>query len=91
LYSQFGNAIKFARLILKKDVAKISYERLHAVGAELSAVLQIFREIEDEIERRELLRGIGGVMLDIANKLIVPILLQYPDLDPDNEYATRKK
>jgi hypothetical protein len=76
---------------LKKETAKICYERLHAVGAELSAVGEIIREIEDETERVKLLRAIANVMMDIGGNLIAPILRQHPELDPDNQYATRKK
>jgi len=41
------------------------------------------REIEDEVERKRMLRFIGGLIVDLYTQITRPVLKDYPELHPD--------
>ncbi len=58
-------------------------ERLLALTAPLNDAVALIEQIGDERQRLELRRGIGEVMGRVYTDLMVPIIREYPDLDPD--------
>jgi hypothetical protein len=44
---------------------------------------ELVAEITDPNEKATFIQAVGDLMGDIYGKLMIPILRQYPDLDPD--------
>ncbi|MCB1832184.1 MAG: hypothetical protein KDH19_01870 [Geminicoccaceae bacterium] len=65
-------AIKIINLISKSD----------AIFNQMS---EVSLEIEDEIERVSIREGVGKSVGFLYTDVIIPILREYPDLDPDKE------
>ena len=72
---------------MERDVAEklmAEYARLEAIYGRVEAHL---REIEDESERKDLLRGFAEVAGGHFTDLLLPVMRQYPDLDPDKNIS----
>jgi hypothetical protein len=69
---------------MDKDIAKRLMEDLIALSDPINAATQLTKEIENIEEQKELRRGLARVMSEIYD-LMMPIIRQFPDLDPDKE------
>ena len=54
-----------------------------AFDAPIGKLIELVDEIADPGEKAVFNRAVGDLMGQIYAKLMVPILRQYPDLDPD--------
>lgn len=68
---------------LDKDVAKSIVALTEAAGRGLSDLGEEIRKIEDRDMRETILRHVGNSMMDLYERVMRPILLVYPELDPD--------
>ncbi len=70
---------------MDKNLAELLMKKLHALDEPFDDVMDIIEQIPDEEEMNRL----RFEMLDLSSRfytrLMVPILRQYPELDPDKE------
>jgi hypothetical protein len=68
---------------------RVAAERLMKIYGRLGHVLNeadpILRAIGDEDERKTHLRALGTMMSDVWLNLMLPIVREHPDLDPDRK------
>jgi hypothetical protein len=70
---------------MKKDIAIQLIEKLFASDKPLNAAAEVIEKIEDEEEKKKFRRGILEIMGRMYTDLELPILRQFPDLDPDKK------
>ena len=66
----------------RKTAERLMGEML-ALGGPLDSATEIVDQIADKDERSNLRREIGELMGAIYTNIMLPIIRQYPDLDPD--------
>jgi len=71
---------------MHKDVAEQLMDKLHQLGALLNQMADLVEPIDDPAERRMLLTGLGELMGRSFTDVMLPIIRQYPELDPDPPY-----
>lgn len=55
------------------------------VGRPLNEAAQLIEEISDEAEKLKFKRAIGEIMAKLFTDLMLDIIGQYPELDPDKD------
>ena len=70
--------------IMEKNIAKQIMNRLSMLNKPFNEVAEMIEKIEDIEERKQFRRGIGDIMARVYTNLEMPIILSYPELDPDN-------
>ena len=68
---------------MDRKTAELLMKELLALSRPLNSATAIVDKIADEEERNKLRREIGEVMGSLYANLMLPIIRQYPDLDPD--------
>lgn len=68
---------------MDRDVAELLMRSLVALGEPLNSIAEIVERVADEGDRATLRRGVAEVMARVYTDLQLPIIRQYPDLDPD--------
>jgi len=76
---------------MERKIAEDLMAALITLGAECTKVSEITQKIQDNDERIKFRRGLGGIIGDVYTELMIPIIRQYPDLDPDKEVAPSLK
>jgi hypothetical protein len=76
---------------MDKNVAKLLMKKLLEVGGSLSSVTLLVNEIDDKDEQKHLRKSIGEIMSRLYTELMVPIIREYPDLDPDKKQNIDKQ
>ena len=71
---------------MKKDIAKRIMECLLKLDGPLNEATDLSSKIEDEEEQKTIRRGIGEIGGRVYTDLMMPIIAQYPELDPENNY-----
>jgi hypothetical protein len=70
---------------MKKDVAKLIMDCLLELDGPLNKVTALSNKIENEEERKIIRRGIGEIGGRVYTDLMMPIIRQYPDLEPEKD------
>jgi hypothetical protein len=73
------------RLLFSRTEAETIVNSAEHVGRQISELSQVMRKIENTDSRRELLKEAGWLMMELYERIMRPVILQYPDLDPDNK------
>lgn len=68
---------------MEKKVAEELIGALKHLDSEFMRISEITRKIQDKDEQVKFRQGLGQLVGDIYTELMIPILRQYPDLDPD--------
>ena len=68
---------------MKKATALQIIDRLAKMSLSMNEVMQAIEAIEDEAEKKEMRQAIGNLVGRSYTDLMMPILRQYPELDPD--------
>ena len=68
---------------MDKPLAARFIEACVALNAPIGKLDTLVTEIVDPAEKAAFIQAVGAVIGDIYEKLMIPILRQYPDLDPD--------
>ena len=68
---------------MDKKVAKSLMASFFAMSEPLNAASDLIDEIDDMAEQKTFREGVGRIMGSLYTDLMVPIIRQYPDLDPD--------
>jgi formate-dependent nitrite reductase membrane component NrfD len=70
---------------MEKEVAQKMMAEIMGVNDEINKVCQTIELIADEEEKLTTRRAMGGVFSAVYSGLMLPIIRQYPDLDPDRQ------
>lgn len=68
---------------MEKPLAARLIEACVGLNTPIGKLDELVTEIADPDEKAAFVQALGAVMGDIYEKLMIPILRQYPDLDPD--------
>ena len=70
---------------MKKELAEEIIEKTLSLDSELNSIEPIMRQIESEEERKRYLLSLGNLIGLIYTEIMVPIFLEYPELDPEKK------
>jgi hypothetical protein len=65
------------------NTAKLLMKNIMEVNDHLNACTLLSDQIADEKEKKEIRRGIGELLGRIYTDIMIPIISQHPDLDPN--------
>jgi len=68
---------------MEKALADIILKSVLNLGKGLNDLDPIVREVNDFDERKRLLICLGVVMSELNAGIVIPIIKQYPEMDPD--------
>jgi hypothetical protein len=68
---------------MKKSRAVTMMESIQSIGEHLNKMHELSERIQHDADKKEFRRHLGEVMAAINADIIVPIIEEYPDLDPD--------
>ena len=68
---------------MEKNIAKLLMDSLLVLDEPLNRATELTDQINDEEERKRFRKGIGEIGGRVYTDLMVPIIRQYPDLDPE--------
>lgn len=73
---------------MKREIAEPIIKAMKAVDFAINQLDPAVRAIEDEAERKKMLRFIGGVIHDFHVQITLPVIKHHPDLHPDLPYLS---
>lgn len=73
---------------MEKTLAGIILKSVLNLGKGLNDLDPIVREVNDLDERKRLLICLGVVMSELNAGIVIPIIKQYPEMDPDAPEST---
>ncbi len=68
---------------MEKALAEVILKSVLNLGQELNALDPLVRGVKDPDERRGLLKCLGVVMSELNAGIVIPIIDEYPEMDPD--------
>jgi hypothetical protein len=68
---------------MEKALAEVILKSVLSLGRAFNDLDPIVREIEDPDERRQLLMCLGTAMSELNAGIVLRIVTEYPELDPD--------
>jgi signal recognition particle GTPase len=68
-----------------RNVAELLMKRLVALDVDLNGAMEVIEQISDDEELKRFRREIADLVAAIYTNLMVPVLRQYPELDPDKD------
>ena len=68
---------------MDRNVAELLMSNLLALDEPLNSSATLVNQIPNKEEQKEFRRGIGEIVGRIYTDLMLPIIRQYPDLDPE--------
>ena len=68
---------------MDRNVAELLMSNLLALDEPLNSSATLVNQIPNKEEQKEFRRGIGEIVGRIYTDLMLPIIKQYPDLDPE--------
>lgn len=74
---------------MEKAIAEIVLQSVLSLGDRLNELDPIVRDVKDLEERSRLLKCLGTVMSELNAGIVLPIISQYPEIDPDRPNNTR--
>ena len=70
---------------VSENVARDILAATEAVGKSLSELNYAIRQIENVEDRRVLLHSVGDLMGDLYERVMRPLIIAHPSLDPDQK------
>lgn len=70
---------------MDRAIAEKLMEQYHLIGDSFNRATEIISTITDTAEQKRLRQPIGKLMANIWTDLMLPIVKEHPDLDPDNQ------
>jgi hypothetical protein len=70
---------------MKREIATALMEAMTALDGPFDELSKLADQIPDEKERKAVRKYIGESMLSIGYGLVMHIVRQYPDMDPDRK------
>lgn len=68
---------------MKKDSAEALMTKLLELSQAMDDVCSLIDKLDSEEEKKELRRGMSGMLADVYTELMRPIIRRFPELDPD--------
>ena len=68
---------------LDKDAAEVILKSALSLGERINDLDRVVRDVKDVDERKRLLKCLGVVMAEVNAGIVLPIVSQYPEMDPD--------
>ena len=68
---------------MERRIAAVILKSVLSLGEGLNGLDLIVREVKDVDERGRLLKCLGIVMSELNAGIVLPIISQYPEMDPD--------
>lgn len=69
--------------MVEKDLAALILKSVLSLGRALNDLDPILRDVKDVDEKKRLLNCLGVVMAELNAGIVIPIIKQYPEMDPD--------
>ncbi len=70
--------------MVDRQTAELLMRDLLALSGPLNSATLLTNQIADKDERERSRRAIGTIMNEVYTNLMMPIIRQYPELDPDS-------
>ena len=71
---------------MERGTAVQLLSEIEAMAPQFDAITSLTSEIDDEGERKEIRKTLAQAMQLLAYDLVMRVVRQYPDLDPDKDY-----
>jgi hypothetical protein len=68
---------------MKRNTAEQVIKAMHSVDLAIHDLDAAVRAIEDEAERKKMLKSIFSLVCDLHEQITLPVVREYPDLHPD--------
>lgn len=68
---------------MDKDAAEVILKSVLSLDETFNDLDRIVRDIKDVDERKRLLKCLGTVLAELNAGIVLPIISQYPEMDPD--------
>jgi hypothetical protein len=68
---------------MEKSLAEVILKSVLSLGQGLNALDRMVRDVRDADEQKRLLQCLGAVMSELNGSIVIPIINQYPEMDPD--------
>jgi hypothetical protein len=68
---------------MKREIAEQVIGAMHGVDLAIDRLDLAVQAIEDEAERKRMLKSIFSVVSDLQEQVTLPVVRRYPDLHPD--------
>jgi hypothetical protein len=68
---------------MEKSRAKAIVEAIHAIDVPLNKLHEISERLPTEADKKEFRRYLGTAIGMLYTDIMMPIIKEYPDLDPD--------
>jgi hypothetical protein len=75
---------------MEKSIAEVILKSTLSLGERLNDLDRAVRDIKDVNERKKLLKCLGSVMSELNAGIVLPIVSQYPEMDPDSPRSPRE-
>lgn len=72
---------------MRREDAKAIMDACSAMDSAMKQACDTIERIEDEAERKDMRRAIATAISCVFEVLMIPILRQFPDLDPDRKHS----
>ena len=76
---------------MKREIAEPIIKAMKSVDLAINQLDPAVRAIEDEAERKKMLRFIGAVIHDFHVQIMLPVVKHFPDIHPDLPYLSPPK
>jgi hypothetical protein len=74
---------------MEKGIAEVILRSVLSLGERLNDLDRVVRDVKDVDEGKRLLKCLGVVMSELNAGIVLPIISQYPEMDPDLPNNTR--
>lgn len=68
---------------MDKGTADVILKSVLSLGETLNDLDRVVRDVKDVDERKRFLKCLGVVMAELNAGMVLPIVSQYPEMDPD--------
>ena len=75
---------------MERRAAELLMAQFLQLDAPLNSATHITDQIEADAERKQFRRGIGEVLSKVYAQLILPIVQEFPDLDPEKGQPSQR-
>jgi hypothetical protein len=73
---------------MERQIAEELMVALNDLSFELAKISEITQKIKDNEDRVRFRLGLANIIGDLYTELMIPVLRQYPDLDPDKNSSS---
>ena len=68
---------------MDKGTAEVILKSVLSLGEKINDLDRLVSDVKDIDERKRFLKCLGVVMAELNAGMVLPIVSQYPDMDPD--------